>query len=182
MLRVRHLRSQALAQHVEAFQLRPSRELLAQSAVHLGAQGVERIQPTFEVLDDPSSWLERGKPPGQIVDCLGDALRRRRTGFSRSDLIRQCVDLRLDLRSLTHEAARPVEEPLDLALVRTKLVEERRGLLVGGMNGLDLGLQRVEVFAVLRQAVELPLRAFGRCLQAVQPLLERGERRLLSLQ
>ena len=50
------------------------------------------------------------------------------------------------------------------------------------VDRLDLGLERVEVFALLGQAVELPLRAFGHRIQAVQPLLQRAERSLLSLQ
>src|SRR6185503_17324072 len=160
--------SQALAQHVEAFQLSPSRELIAQSAIDIAAQRVERIQSPFQVLDNHRSWFQRRKLAGEIFDRIGNAGRLRRAGLCRGDLIGQRVDLRLDLCRLPEEAARLVEEDLDLALIGAKLVEEGGGLFVRGVDRLNFVLQRVEILALLGQAIELPLRALGRFLQAVQ--------------
>ena len=174
LLRVGHLRRQAIAQHVEALQLRPARELVAQPAVDVGAQGVERVQPALQLLDDLRSGFEGCQPAGKFVDGVGDALCLRGARFCCDNLGRQGVDLRLDgeacpmkLLVLSREAR--------AFLVGAKLVEERRRLLVGAVNRLDFGLERVEILALLAQAVELPLGTLGR-LEAVEPLLERGER------
>ena len=177
LLRVRHLRGEPLAHHVEALQLRSGRELLAQAAITslllnaLSAFSRPSRSSTIRVLGSSAASLtpRLSTVSATLVAFAALASAPAICVVNASTFISQP-------RRLRHEAAGPIEKHLDLALVGAKLVEKRRGLLVRGVNCLDLAFQRVEVLAMLGEAVELPLGPLGGCFETVQPLLERAER------
>ena len=178
VLRIHHLGAEAIAGALERVELGAACELGFEPLTDVVAEGVEAVEPPFELLDghDPCAdarhlRIELGDGFVEAGCFLGGVL-------DQIHLAEDRVHLRFELGGARRQRGHPIAECLERDPIAAELVTQLRDVRVRLVEVLHFLAQDVEVGAALTQRVQLPRGLLGEIVHLSEALVQRLEREL----
>ena len=179
VLRIDHLRAEAIAGALERLELRAARELRLEPLANIVAERIERVEAPFELLDRHDAHTDARHLRVELGDRFVQLRRFLRGILDQLHLAENRVDLRFELGGARRQRGDAIAERFERDPIAPQLVAQLCDLRVRLVEVLHFLAQDVEVGAALTQRVQLP-RGFPRELVHLpEPLVQRLERELL---
>src|SRR5258705_6399819 len=179
LLRVEHLRDDAVALRLERVELRAARELLGELAIDVRGHDVQRVDARLELVHELDAAREARQLRVELRGDLSEPRRLLRAFVHVSQLSEDRVHRRLELRRARAQRGEAVAQTLQRRAIGTQHVAELRRLRVRLVEILDVLPERLEGGPVLLETVVLRGGALRQLVDLREPLLGRLEGLLL---
>ncbi len=179
VLRIHHLRGEAVALRLERLELGAARQLLFEFVIDVRAERIEAVEPHLQLFDERHTRTHARNLCVELGHRLVQARRFLGALFDELQLAEDRVHLRFQLGGLRGECGDAVAEGFKADAIRAELLGELGRFCVRLIERLNVGAQNVQVGAALTQRVHLPRRLLRQLVGLREALVERLERELL---